>query len=550
MSIQGAAAISADPLATARALAERFAVGSAERDRDRRFPREELDELKASGLLGLRLPRALGGTEVDTATIVNLTGELAVGDPNIAQMFLIHAYGEELITALPESPVKERLAARVLGGEFVTNAFNEVGTKTIMEFRTTVGRNDDGEFRLNGKKFYATGSLAGDFMYVVAVTDDPEPQLRICWADTDAPGVVIHDDWLGLGQRTTASGTIELTDVPIEADDITMVDHLMTPESLFGNFGQVSFSAIFIGMAKGALRDGFEFVRTRARPRPESGVETATEDPYVLMRAGELEAKLAAAEGALVLALDARAEAEKAGTAAARDAASIAAGHAKVVAGDAALDISSGIFRICGASATLEKYGLDRHWRNARTLTLHDRWITSCGSPATMRSPARHRRSRHTPSVRETRGPPERRRSDPRARNTCRRLRERGASARPAPDWRTRRAEPGSAARPVRPTNASPVPVDDLKLVHKQWRHALELVVYEAKPPVSTMASPAPSSHTRAYSRRTSPQARQSLPVSWPTPAGSAAGASGSSLARTRRRANSQRPSSRSSWSL
>ena len=56
----------------------------------------------------------------------------------------------------------------------------------------------------------------------------------------------------------------------------------------------------------------------------------------------------------------------------ARDEASIAAGHAKVVTGEVALDIGQGIFRICGASATLEKYGLDRHWRNARTLTLHD----------------------------------------------------------------------------------------------------------------------------------------------------------------------------------
>ena len=28
--------------------------------------------------------------------------------------------------------------------------------------------------------------------------------------------------------------------------------------------------------------------------------------------------------------------------------------------------------QISAASASLEKYGLDRHWRNARTLTLHD----------------------------------------------------------------------------------------------------------------------------------------------------------------------------------
>lgn len=366
------ATVASDPLATARSLAESYAEGSAERDRERRFPSRELADLKSSGLLGLRLPAALGGAALDTPAIVHVAGELAVGDPNIAQMYLIHLYGEELITALPDSDVKAKLAARVLDGGFVTNAFNEVGTKTIMDFRTVVARDDAGAYRINGKKFYATGSLAGDLMYVVATTDDEEPELKICWVDIDAPGVVIHDDWRGMGQRTTASGTIELNDVPVGEEYITSVDHLMTPESLFGNFGQITFAAIFIGMAKGALRDGLEFVRTRARARPESGVDEAREDPYVLLRAGELEAKLAAAEGALALALDARADADRIGTAEARNAASIAAGHAKVVSGDAALDISAGIFRICGASATLEKYGLDRHWRNARTLTLHD----------------------------------------------------------------------------------------------------------------------------------------------------------------------------------
>ena len=72
-----------DPLATARSLAESFAAESAERDRERRFPANEMAQLKASGLLGLRLPAALGGAEVDIATIVRVTGELAVGDPGL-----------------------------------------------------------------------------------------------------------------------------------------------------------------------------------------------------------------------------------------------------------------------------------------------------------------------------------------------------------------------------------------------------------------------------------------------------------------------------------
>ena len=30
------------------------------------------------------------------------------------------------------------------------------------------------------------------------------------------------------------------------------------------------------------------------------------------------------------------------------------------------------IFQISGAGATVSKYGMDRFWRDARTLTLHD----------------------------------------------------------------------------------------------------------------------------------------------------------------------------------
>jgi alkylation response protein AidB-like acyl-CoA dehydrogenase len=62
--------VTTDPLSTARSLAELLSAGSAERDRQRRFPRDEMAELKRSGLLGLRLSRSLGGAGVDTATIV------------------------------------------------------------------------------------------------------------------------------------------------------------------------------------------------------------------------------------------------------------------------------------------------------------------------------------------------------------------------------------------------------------------------------------------------------------------------------------------------
>jgi alkylation response protein AidB-like acyl-CoA dehydrogenase len=49
---------------------------------------------------------------------------------------------------------------------------------------------------------------------------------------------------------------------------------------------------------------------------------------------------------------------------------------ARVVSDEAALAISSQLFELSGAQSTLQQYGLDRYWRDARTHTLHDavRW--------------------------------------------------------------------------------------------------------------------------------------------------------------------------------
>jgi len=43
---------------------------------------------------------------------------------------------------------------------------------------------------------------------------------------------------------------------------------------------------------------------------------------------------------------------------------------------ESAIAASSRLFELAGTRATLDKHNLDRHWRNARTHTLHDpvRW--------------------------------------------------------------------------------------------------------------------------------------------------------------------------------
>ena len=88
-----------------------------------------------------------------------------------------------------------------------------------------------------------------------------------------APGVTVLDDWDGMGQRTTASGTVRLDDVEVAPQ--LVVPHHRTYEAptVHGAFAQLLHAAIDAGLARGALREAGEFVRTRARPWRDADVE-------------------------------------------------------------------------------------------------------------------------------------------------------------------------------------------------------------------------------------------------------------------------------------
>ncbi|HEY6840414.1 MAG TPA: acyl-CoA dehydrogenase family protein, partial [Chthoniobacterales bacterium] len=56
--------------------------------------------------------------------------------------------------------------------------------------------------------------------------------------------------------------------------------------------------------------------------------------------------------------------------------AALAVAEAKIAGTDIAILATNKLFELAGTQSTLEKYQLDRHWRNARVHTLHDpvRW--------------------------------------------------------------------------------------------------------------------------------------------------------------------------------
>jgi len=75
-----------DPVGVAEQLCGEFRVGAAERDRERTFPYEQCAAFRASGLLGLMVPRAHGGYGGTFTDLMKVVIAISAGDSNIGQM--------------------------------------------------------------------------------------------------------------------------------------------------------------------------------------------------------------------------------------------------------------------------------------------------------------------------------------------------------------------------------------------------------------------------------------------------------------------------------
>ncbi|HEX3639119.1 MAG TPA: acyl-CoA dehydrogenase family protein, partial [Paraburkholderia sp.] len=128
-------------------------------------------------------------------------------------------------------------------------------------------------------------------------------------------------------------------------------------------------------IAQGALEEARAYVTQHGKPWIASGVDKATDDPYLIQRFGEMRLQAVSAEALATRAAHALEDAWQQGPALdaeTRAHVALATSEAKIVAHRAALDVSEQLFDACGARATHAPLALDRFWRNARVHTLHD----------------------------------------------------------------------------------------------------------------------------------------------------------------------------------
>ncbi|WP_439617800.1 acyl-CoA dehydrogenase family protein [Shinella sp.] len=358
--------------AKAEEISADLARRGAELDAAGRPPIAEIERLKKDGLLNALHPVEIGGGGLDWVDGLRLVRILARGESSIGQLLGYHFVNSQYIYWAADDPDK----AWDLGVETVAKTLYWGAAVNPRDPGLTLTQNGE-HYLLNGRKTFSTGAHISDRLNANAAFGDQIANLVL---PTDRPGYVANDDWDNIGQRLSDSGSVEFRDFPVYDSDFLLPlaarDAAPAVQATFNTpLIQLVFVNFYIGTTEGALDAAIDYVRTTTRPWLTSGVEKASEDPYILERIGEfraaLKASAALADAAAATVQSALARGRTV-TAQERGEAAIEAYAAKVNATHVALDVTARVFELTGARSTASHYRFDRYWRNVRTHTLHD----------------------------------------------------------------------------------------------------------------------------------------------------------------------------------
>lgn len=363
----------AEAIEIAKKLAAEIAPGAALRDRDRIWPVKELDAFSQSGLWSINVPKAFGGPEVSYATLAKVIEIVSAADSSIGQIAQNHLGVVAAIRTVSSEAQQKLLFAEVLKGTRFGNAFSEFGSKRAADFETKFVDAGD-HVIVNGQKFYSSGALLAHLVPIVALDDQGRAWYAI--AERHAPGLTVIDDWSSFGQRTTLSGTVILNNVKVPKTHLVPGYKGYAEPTADGAIFQIIQVAVDTGIAQAAIDETVSFVRTKSRAWVDSGVDNAWDDPYTIQAVGDLTLRLHAAQALLEKAGHAIDRAIQNPNAETVAEAQIVTAEAKILSTEIAITATNKLFELAGTRSTLAEHHLDRHWRNARTHTLHDpvRW--------------------------------------------------------------------------------------------------------------------------------------------------------------------------------
>lgn len=337
-------------------------------------PFKAVEQVKALKLGALRLPVEVGGKGISIEELFKVLIDIAQYDSDLPQILRSHYQFVEEVLRSTDQTFQKFWITEFAKGAIVGNAYTEPPSNTVLgsgEYQTKLIK-VEGSYQVSGTKIFSTGTLYADYVSVRVNNEKGEPLSVIL--PTDREGIKRLDDWDGIGQKFTASGTTVFENVKVFESEINTIS---AEQVKFKPFTQLFLHSIVAGIVKAISREATELVQTRKRTFIYAVNPYPRQDPLLLETVGEIAASAYIIENAVLNAAHAQDLAFKSTVNGISNyqlshQAALEASLVKIAIEPIALAAASKIFDVTGASSTRLKYDLDRHWRNIRTLSSHN----------------------------------------------------------------------------------------------------------------------------------------------------------------------------------
>ena len=335
-----------------------FAERAEQHDREASFPKADFDDLRATGLLGLMVPTELGGQGAGMLRYAEVAYDVAQGSAATALLFNMHcsvtgslaAIPADLLAALgvPEDFLvyRDRVLRDAVAGAVYFVAGSERGAGSRFSAMTTTYEPEGDGWRIRGSKTFCSGAGHGDAYLVVARRGDAVSNFLITASD----GLNVEQTWDPLGMRATASNDLHV-DVHVPRECLLGVEGIgLLIARVMPQWLVASYAAVYAGVARAAITEA-------AKQLTQRGLHGL---PHVRARLGRADATAEAAWLAV------REAARRVDETPGDPATNRAVYRAKLLAGDAASDVTASMLEACGTSATRRGNPLERLFRDAR----------------------------------------------------------------------------------------------------------------------------------------------------------------------------------------
>ncbi|QEE43188.1 acyl-CoA dehydrogenase (plasmid) [Rhizobium sp. WL3] len=342
---------------------ERLAPGAAERDRQHRFPREELTEMGELGLLGMLVPETYGGSDTGVLAYAIAVEEIAAGDGACSTIMSVHSsVGCVPILKFGTEEQRQRFLPKLASGEWIGGfALTEPQAGSDASNLKTRARRDGDHYIIDGAKQFITSGKNGHVIIVFAVTDPIAGKNGITAfiVPTDTPGyeVVRVEEKLGLNASDTCQIAFNGMKIPLENRlGEEGEGYRIALSNLEG--GRIGIAAQSVGMAQAA----FEVARDYAGERKAFGKAIA-EHQAVAFRLADMATQIEAARQLVWHAASLR----EAGIPCISQ-----ASMAKLFASEMVERVCSDAIQIHGGYGYMRDYPVERIYRDARICQIYE----------------------------------------------------------------------------------------------------------------------------------------------------------------------------------